>query len=327
MGGLNCVDATTTPSSSYKIYSHEQALDSSGEHFKDEDSDVQSFINGRSQIPRERRVQVKRKTPQPQIPIPEPFSVQSYTSSDNAKNVRKGRGNTGETVSSSDQTPSLSNMLIENSRENKALLVVADDDVKTQIKEIMKPYMLERVQQIVDRAVEDMFANVNSGEQLSYCSRQCEQRSWKVNSATSPDDSNHSDQLSNKDVELRRATLARAEVRIARGSKSAPIMITVSPPELSGSSKDGDLGSAAIRHNDIVEDFETLSTNKECITSLKLAEFPSFPLDNSDIKDMVTHGMAKSLLDADHTINKPLPVNHDQSTQEATRQVGPGEIW
>lgn len=275
MGGLNCIDAAKKPSSSYKKFSLEQAFDSSGEHFEDEDSDIRSFISARSPN-RERLVWVQRKMPQPQM------------------------------------------------------LVVSDDEVKKQIKEIMQPYMLKRVQQIVDRAVEDMFANVNSVEQLSYGSGQCVQGSYKANSGKSLEESNHLNQLSEKDVEHGRATTTRIEVSVASASNPPcePIMIKVSPHELSSYSKDGDLINTTVRQTDIVEDFETVSPiSMRCVSSLKLAQFPSFKLDNSEINDMVPHVMGKSLLDADYTIiDKPLPVNHGQSAQQAAGQVGPGEI-
>lgn len=329
MGGLNCVDAPQKPSSSYKNFSHEQAFDSSGEYFEDEDSDIRSFISGRSPMKRECRVWVQRKMPQPQMMTPEPCSWTSYPWADDAKNMLKGRENTRETFNSSDQT-SVPNMVREDSRENNVLLVVADDDVKKQIKEIMQPYMLKRVHQIVDRAVEDMFANVNSVEQLSYGSRQCVQRSYKADSGKSPEESNHLNQLSKKDVEHGRATTAMTEVSVASASNPPcePIMIKVSPHELSSCSKDGDLINTAVRKTDFVEDVETESpASMRRISSLKLAQFPSFELDISKIKDMVPHVMEKSRLDADYTIiDKPLPVNHGQSAQPAARQVGPGEI-
>jgi len=314
MGNLICYDGESRPPPSCRSFSPNQDFDSSLEQSEDEDYDIRSFISGRSPIPREPRVHAQKKTSHPLILIQQPGSWPSYALQDSPKNVLQGRGTPGETPKSLDQTSSLSDVPIKYSRKTNALLVVTDDDVKKQIKEIMQPYMLKRAEKIVDRAVEDMFLKVNTAEQHSCGSSQWVHKSPKANSTTSSGDCIHLDQV-NKDVEFGKVATMKSHASTANGSSKPPyepIVIKVCSQELSRSP----------------EDFETKSpTSKQCVPSIKLAQVPSLELDSSKIKHMVAHVTAKSALGVDNSIiDKPAILIPDKCCQEFVKHVGPREV-
>jgi len=291
MGGWICVDLETRPPSSCRSLPPNQDFDSSPEQSEDEDSDIRSFISGRSTIPKEPRVHLQKRTSHPLTGIQQPRSWPSYAFQDSPRNILRGRGTPRETTQSLDKPSSLPDVPIEYSTQTKALLVVTDDDVKKQIKEIMKSNMLKQVEKIVDRAVEDMFVKVNTAEQHSCGSSQLLQKSPKSNSATSSGDCTHIDQV-NKDVEHGKvATISQISNANAFSKPPyEPIVIKVSSQELPRSS----------------EDLETKSpTLMQRVPSIKLAQVPSLELGSSKIKHIVAHVTAKSALGVDNSIDQP----------------------
>jgi len=288
MGGRICVDGETRQPPSCRGLPN-QDFDSSPEQSEDEDSDIRSFICSRSTLPKEPRVHVQKKTSHPLL-VQQPCSW-PYAMQDSPKNELKGRGALGETTISFDQTSSLPDLPIEYSRQTKELLVVTDDDVKKQIKEIMQPYMLKRVEKIVDRAVEDMFVKVNKGEQHSSGFSHWLEKSPKANSAKSSGDCIHIDQVS-KDVEHGKVATINSQLSIANAFSKPPYEqggIKVSSQELPSFS----------------EDFETKSQTFKEVPSLKLAQVPSLEFDSSKIEHNVAHVTAKSAIGGNNSIDKP----------------------
>lgn len=308
MGALICIDGETKPSTSCRGFSPLLEFDSSNEHSEDEDSDIRSFISGRS-IPRQSSVHVQKKRSHPQLVTLQRCSWPSYDLQDSGKNELKNRETPGETPKSLDQTSLPSDEPRENSRKTKALLVVTDDDVKKQIKAIMEPYMQMRVQKIVDQAVEDMFVKVNTAEQHSCGSSQWVNKSSKAISTPSSGDSIHLNRV-NKDVDHGKVATMKSQVITANTSlKSAyePIVIKVSSQELSSSSEDPAIKS---------------QTTKRVVSSIKLAQVPSLALESCEIKEMVSHETAKSALDVNNSMENPPSVHHDEFGQKFVKHGG-----
>jgi len=302
MGGSFCVDAQK-PSSSNIGFSEQQDFDSLGEYFEDDDSDHRSFISARSSKTREAQIKVRKKTHAPQILNPQPDSWPSYCRPDGARIVLQSRDNPRETGTAADRTSSLPNVSREDSKNNDAVLVVTDEDVKKQIKEIMQPYMQKRVQKIVDQAVEDLFLKVNSTEELSSGSRQSMYCSQKPNSETSAEAVNHSDKQYNKDVENGKIDTIKSEASIASAFSKLPFELTVVEDSFDESSNLPDDSGLNIRRPSSV---------------IRLAKVPTLKHDSSEIENMVANTMATSSSDTD-SIDELLVVNHDESGEDVPK--------
>jgi len=179
MGGI-CADGGMQE----PTFSTKHDYGSSGDYFSDDDSDVHSFVSARS---RDGPGKSKR-TPYPsQVP-----NLHSYRMSPEG-NLVEEKIHPRLTAKASS-----SNVFEEDSHKTEAILVKTDDDVKNQIKQLMEPYLFQKVQRLVDKTVDELFMKVNSPQVLSQGSRQSLYLSQKADSVRSSEASPHGDKKHNR---------------------------------------------------------------------------------------------------------------------------------
>jgi len=288
MGGAFCADAKNEPLPSALGISDLTTFDSLEDCLEDDGWDQGSFVSARSNKVRASKVNDRKKL-QPQTvnlhPGINPLDCGQYNTNDNMVLWRKHPGSVSKPIA---QKSCSLNSLGDDSKKNQSSLLVTDDDMRTQIKAIIQPYMFNQVQKIVDQAVEDLFAKVNNQNEILndpckriYLSHKQARMPLKPNKA----DKHHMEKFENMKKDF--ARFDGIKMNVPKQSSDQPISekITHGLSYFSDDSDDTDSISRLFRADDGFQSASEMSLTR--VSSIKLYQVSSLgdiKQDNSEIK-------------------------------------------
>jgi len=298
MGGAFCADADSEPLSSAPCFSDRQNFDSYEDCLEDNGWDQGSFVSGRSTKRRPSKVN-DRKIRQPQtVEVPAGINPLCCGPYDTNENLLLGRKHPASVSKPLTQKSSSLNALGDDSKKNQSSLLVSDDDVR-KIKAIIEPYMFNQVQKIVDQAVEDLFATVNSQNEILGDSRRSISLSHiqaKMILNSNEGDTQHKEKLENRKKDLARFDGINVNVPKQSAHQSVNEKYTNGYTYFSDDSDETDTISRLFRADDGFQSASERSLTK--VSSIKLFQVSSLEdikQDDIEIKHNGADSMKKSV--------------------------------